>query len=51
MIGHSTKEFLYVKVWPHEALDFTPWLEENIDVLNNAIDLSLSIIEREQASG
>ena len=39
------------EVWPHEARDFTPWLEENIDVLNNAIDLSLSIIEREQAAG
>ena len=39
------------EVWPHEAQDFTPWLEENIDVLNNAIDLSLSIIEREQAAG
>ena len=39
------------EVWPHEALDFTPWLEENIDVLNNAIDLSLSIVEREQAAG
>ena len=31
------------EVWPHEAQDFTPWLEENIDVLNNAIDLSLSM--------
>ena len=39
------------EVWPHEAQDFTPWLAENIDVLNNAIDLSLSIIEREQAAG
>ena len=39
------------KVWPHEALDFTRWLENNIDELNNAIDLSLSIVEREQAAG
>ena len=39
------------KVWPHEALDFTTWLENNIDELNNAIDLSLSIVEREQAAG
>ena len=39
------------KVWPHEARDFTPWLEENIDVLNNAIDLSLSDVVREQAAG
>ena len=39
------------KVWSHEARDFTTWLEENIDVLNNAIDLSLSIVEREQRAG
>ena len=39
------------KVWPHEALDFTTWLENNIDELNDAMDLSLSIIEREQAAG
>ena len=39
------------EVWPHEAHDFTPWLEENIDVLNNAVDLSLSIVEREHPAG
>lgn len=39
------------KVWAHEAHDFTPWLAENIDVLNNAIDLSLSIVEREHPAG
>ena len=39
------------KVWPREAQDFTPWLEENIDELNSVIDLSLSIVEREQAAG
>ena len=50
MIGRLRRVSLR-EVWPHEALDFTPWLEENIDVLNNAIDLSLSIIEREQAAG
>lgn len=26
------------EVWPHEAKDFTTWLEENIDVLNEATD-------------
>ena len=50
MIGRLRRVSLR-EVWPHEALDFTPWLEENIDVLNNAIDLSLSIVEREQAAG
>ena len=39
------------EVWPHEAHDFTPWLEENIDVLNSAMDLSLSDVAREQAAG
>ena len=39
------------EVWPHEALDFTPWLEENIDELNSVIDLSLSVVEREQSAG
>ncbi|RKU05936.1 DUF4268 domain-containing protein [Candidatus Poribacteria bacterium] len=39
------------EVWPHEAHDFTPWLAEKIDVLNNAIDLSLSIVEREHPAG
>ena len=50
MIG-SLRRVSLREVWPHEAQDFTPWLAENIDVLNNAIDLSLSIIEREQAAG
>ena len=50
IIGHL--EWLPLrKVWPHEAHHFTPWLAENIDVLNNVIDLSLSIVEREQAAG
>lgn len=39
------------EVWKHEALDFTQWLQDNIDVLNNAIDLNLSNPEREQAAG
>ena len=50
MIG-SLRRVALREVWPHEAQDFTPWLAENIDVLNNAIDLSLSVIEREQAAG
>lgn len=39
------------EVWAHEARDFTPWLGENIDVLNNAIDLTLSVVAREQTVG
>ena len=39
------------EVWSHEALDFTTWLEENIDVLVEATGLKLSGVEREQAAG
>jgi hypothetical protein len=29
------------EVWKHEALDFTRWLEDNLDVLNEVIDVTL----------
>jgi len=38
-------------VWKHEALDFTRWLEENIDVMNEELGLDLSNVERERAAG
>lgn len=50
MIGRLQRVGLR-EVWEHEALNFTPWLEDNIDVLNEVIDLSLSVVEREQAAG
>ena len=39
------------EVWKHEALDFTCWLEENVDVLNDALDLNLVSVDREQSAG
>jgi hypothetical protein len=39
------------EVWKHEAHDFTQWLQDNIDVLNTALDLNLVNVEREQAAG
>ncbi|MFN4295236.1 MAG: DUF4268 domain-containing protein [Brevundimonas sp.] len=39
------------EVWRHEAYDFTRWLQENIDVLNSTLNLSLVNVEREQAAG
>jgi len=39
------------EVWRHEAYDFTHWLQDNIEVLNEALGLSLSSPEREQAAG
>ena len=41
------------KVWPHEALDFTTWLEKNIDLLNESLpfDLQEETVRREHAAG
>jgi len=39
------------EVWHHEAYDFTRWLQENIDVVNEALDLNLASPEREQPAG
>lgn len=39
------------EVWRHEALNFTTWLVDNIDVLSEAIDLELLDAQREQAAG
>jgi hypothetical protein len=39
------------EVWRHEALDFTTWLQNNHDVLNDVLDISLTNVEREQAAG
>ena len=39
------------QVWTHEAYDFTKWLQENIDVLNISLGLTLVNVEREQSAG
>ena len=39
------------EVWRHEAYDFTQWLQENLDILNDTLDLELTSAEREQAAG
>ncbi len=39
------------EVWKHEALDFTRWLQENLDVLNDELDLNLTNAERERSAG
>jgi Domain of unknown function (DUF4268) len=38
-------------VGKHEALDFTTWLQENLDVLNDTVDVSVSTARREQTAG
>ena len=39
------------EVWPHEARDFTTWLERNPEALNDVLDLTLENVERERAAG
>jgi len=39
------------EIWKHEAYDFTSWLQDNIDVLNDVLGLSLSNPESEQSAG
>ncbi len=40
-------------VWPHEALDFTPWLsqDDNISLLADAIGLDITVDETESSVG
>jgi len=37
------------KIWPHEEKNLSPWIEENIDDLNNALKLQIEIISREES--
>ena len=39
------------EVWPHEALDFSVWLEANTELLRDHIGSELSSIQREAAAG
>lgn len=39
------------KVWKHEAYDFSQWLQDNIDVLSEVLDIELTAPEREQPAG
>lgn len=39
------------EAWPNEAVDFTPWLQENIDELSEALGMDLEIQEREASVG
>lgn len=38
-------------VWKHEEYHFTTWLEENVDVLNDIVDLGLTSAKREKSAG
>jgi RecB family endonuclease NucS len=38
-------------VWRHEAIDFTPWLMEHIDLVGEVLGLDLEVLRREQSVG
>lgn len=39
------------EIWRNEPRDFTCWLEENLEILNDSLDLSLRVVEREGSAG
>ena len=39
------------EVWKHEALDFTAWLQKNIDVVGDVVNVPLDEAKREQSAG
>lgn len=39
------------EIWKHEAYDFTTWLFENCDVLNDQLGLTITPLEKEKSVG
>lgn len=38
-------------IWENEAHDFTPWLARHLDLLGDALDMELDLVQREAAVG
>ena len=38
-------------IWPHEALNITPWVAENVDLLADAVGLDITVDETESSVG
>ena len=44
---HTTQKVSIQQRWPHEALDFTPWLADNLHLLGKVLDLDLKLDQTE----
>ena len=49
--GDTTQQVDVREKWPHEALDFTPWLAENLNLLGDARGLKLELVQTEYQVG
>ncbi len=50
MIGRLRRVALR-EVWEKEATDFSSWLGDNLDVLNEVLDITIANAEKEQSAG
>ena len=39
------------EIWAHEATDFTAWLADNIDYINEKLEITLNVLETEKQIG
>ena len=51
-MAESREQLVDVRqLWEHEALNFTPWLAENLQPMGNAIGLKLELVQQERLIG
>jgi hypothetical protein len=51
MVGKLIPVIDLREIWKHEALNFTSWLAENVDVLKEQLGVDLTVVEKEKSVG